>query len=541
MKKFILIFAALLTLTSCQKHATDRIILIGIDGLSTDGIQCAKTPNLNRLIKDGAFTLKARGVMPTVSAPNWGSMLCGAGPEQHGITNNGWTIRNHTIEPTVKDEEGYFPSIFTIIRNQMPDAKTAIFYDWKELMDLFNGKYISKIEFDSNYSDVYRNAINYILNKSPLFIFIYAGHVDEIGHKFQHGSPEYYKSIEDVDNEIGKLLNSLDSAGLYETTNFIVISDHGGVGYGHGGESMAEIQVPWIIEGPGIIQNKLIEQPVNTYYTASTIAYLLGLHQPEQWIGKPVLGAFSESDQSHINNNSYLPKPKPLLKSGIYTKSERLSFIVDAKDAQIRYTIDGSEPSENSSLYSKPLNLDKTKTINAIAVEAETKSELSIINFIKVLDVNTASLKIKPSPKYPGENGNYSLIDHKLGNNDFHNSAWMGFEAEDFEAVIDLGKSQPFNKVTLSCLENKSSWIYLPSKIEYFTSNDNSKFEKIGSLNSNEINSPAEGNRTLIDKNFENVNARYLKVIAKNIKYCPEGDPGAGGKAWLFVDEVMIE
>lgn len=536
---FLIIFSLLFF--SCQSNKSKRMILIGIDGLSTDGIQCAKTPNLNRLIKDGAFTLKARGVMPTVSAPNWGSMLCGAGPEQHGITNNGWTTRNHTIEPTIADKDGYFPSIFTVIRNQIPDAKTAIFYDWKELINLFNGKYISKIEFDSNYKDVYKNAEKYILDQSPLFTFIYAGYVDEIGHKFQHGSQEYYKSIEDIDYEVGMLLSALDSAGLYETTNFIVVSDHGGVGYGHRGESMAEVQVPWIIEGPGVIKNKLIEQPVNSYYTASTIAYLLSLNQPDQWIGKPVLGAFSESEQSIRNKNTYLPKPKPSIKSGIFTDSKELTFFVDDENAQIRYTIDGSEPNENSTLFSKPLNLDETKTIKAISVYGETKSELSIVNFIKVLNIKSALLLNKPSSKYPAEYNGYSLIDHELGNNDFHNSAWMGFEAEDFEAVIDLGKIRPFNKVTLSCLDNKNSWIYLPVKIEYFISNDNRKFEKIGSLELNDIKSPEIGNRALIEEKFENANTRYLKIIAKNINYCPKGDPGAGGKAWLFVDEILVK
>jgi hypothetical protein len=538
---FLLILIPSLLFLSCQSNNSKRIILIGIDGLSTDGIQCAKTPNLNRLIEDGVFTLKARGVMPTVSAPNWGSMLCGAGPEQHGITNNGWTTKNHTIEPTIQDEDGYFPSIFTVIRNQIPEAKTAIFYDWKELMDLFNRKYISRIEFDSNYDDVYKNAITYILDESPLFTFIYAGHVDEIGHKFQHGSPEYYKSVEDIDKQIGRLLNALDSSGLYETTNFIVISDHGGVGYGHGGESMDEIQVPWIIEGPGILKNKLIDEPINTYYTATTITYILNLQQPDHWIGKPVLGAFLKSKQAHINKNSYLPKPKSSLKSGIYTELKVLSFFVDDKDAQIRYTIDGSEPDENSILYSEPLNLDETITIKAISVNGERKSELSIVNFTKVLSLKVATLKNKPSPKYPAEFDGYSLIDHHLGNDDFHNSAWMGFEVEDFEALIDLGKIQSIHNVALSCLENKNSWIYLPSGIEYFTSNDNRKFYKIGILDSDEIKLPLKGNRILIEKIFENVSAQYLKIIAKNIKYCPNGDPGAGGKAWLFVDEVLVQ
>jgi hypothetical protein len=537
----LIIFISSLFLFTCQSNSDTKIILIGIDGLSTDGIQCAKTPNLNRLIKDGALSLKARGVMPTVSAPNWGSMLCGAGPEQHGITNNGWTASNHTIEPTIKDEDGYFPSIFTLIFNQIPNAKSAIFYDWKELMDLYNGKYISKIQFDSSYDNVYKHAIDYILKESPDFTFIYAGHVDEIGHKYQHGSEQYYKSIEEIDNQIGQLLNSLDSTGLYKKTNIIVISDHGGVGYGHGGESMDEIQVPWIIEGPRIIKNKLLEEPINTLNTACTIAYLFGLKQPDCWIGKPVLSAFLGSEKAEINKNIYLPKPKPSIKSGIYSEKENLIFSVDNNTAEIRYTSDGSDPNENSVLYSKPINLDASKIVKAIAINGKIKSELTIVNFNKVLHIKNIYLLNQPSTKYPAEFNGYSLFDAKLGNDDFNNSAWMGFEFEDFEAVVDLGENQSVKKISLSCLENHNAWIFLPSQIEYYISDDNKKFVKIGNLDSTEIKSPEKRNRTLIEKKFENLKSRYLKVIAKNIKYCPTGHPGEGGKAWLFVDELLVE
>jgi len=541
MRKIILILSALLILVSCQKQNSSRVILIGIDGLSTDGIQCAKTPNLNRLIRDGAFSLKARGVMPTVSAPNWGSMLCGAGPEQHGITNNGWTVTNHTIEPTITDDDGYFPSIFTLIRNQMPDAKTAIFYDWKELMDLYNGKYISKIRFDSGYEEVYDHAIDYIIKESPDFAFVYAGHVDEMGHKFQHGSPEYYKSIEDVDTKIGDLLKALDSTGLYENTNIIVISDHGGVGYGHGGESMAEIQVPWLIEGPGIIRNKLIEEPINTFNTASTIAYLFNLQQPPQWIAKPVLSVFSDNENSSLNINSYLPKPKASIKSGIYNMKDTLLLSVDNDDAEIRYTNNGKDPDKNSFLYTDPIKLDQTSSVKSIAINNKIKSEITKVDFIKVLQILRAELKKQPSQKYPAEFGGNSLIDHKMGNDDFNNTAWIGFEAKDFEAVFDLGKTNPVTKITLSCLENKNSWIYLPTEIKYFASNDNKNFKKIGELDSSHILPSGKRNRTYIEKDFNNISARYLKVYAKNIKQCPKGDPGDGGKAWLFVDEVLIE
>jgi len=41
-------------------------------------------------MREGAWTLHARGVMPTVSSPNWASMIMGAGPEQHGVTSIDW-------------------------------------------------------------------------------------------------------------------------------------------------------------------------------------------------------------------------------------------------------------------------------------------------------------------------------------------------------------------------------------------------------------------------------------------------------------------
>ncbi len=41
--------------------------------------------------------------------------------------------------------------------------------------------------------------------------------------------------------------------------------------------------------------------------------------------------------------------------------------------------------------------------------------------------------------------------------------------------------------------------------------------------------------------NLQNVSARYVKVFAKNVKLCPDWHPSAGGKAWLFVDEIIIE
>jgi len=55
---------------------------------------------------------------------------------------------------------------------------------------------------------------------------------------------------------------------------------------------MVEIEVPWIIAGPGVKAGHEVTKPVDTYQTAATIAYVFGLTPPEVWIAKPVLDAF---------------------------------------------------------------------------------------------------------------------------------------------------------------------------------------------------------------------------------------------------------
>ncbi|UCE20822.1 MAG: alkaline phosphatase family protein, partial [Candidatus Aminicenantes bacterium] len=124
-------------ITGCSifspKPKAKRVILIGIDGMGIDAFQYARTPHLNALAENGAISLKARGVMPTVSTPIWGSILTGASPEQHWMTSNSWRKDNYSIEATIKDSDGFFPSIYTLLRDQLPNAVTAIFYDWEGL------------------------------------------------------------------------------------------------------------------------------------------------------------------------------------------------------------------------------------------------------------------------------------------------------------------------------------------------------------------------------------------------------------------------
>ena len=114
-----------------------HVIVIGVDAMSPDGIINAKTPVLDEIMKNGAYTLNARGVLPTSSSTNWASMVSGAGPEQHGVTSNGWERDDFNIPAVLTGTEDIFPTIFGVSKEQRPELE-----DWRDLyMDRFWAPY----------------------------------------------------------------------------------------------------------------------------------------------------------------------------------------------------------------------------------------------------------------------------------------------------------------------------------------------------------------------------------------------------------------
>jgi hypothetical protein len=540
----ILTVLFLIAMTGCTSSVkapeAERVLIIGIDNLGTDALQFARTPNLNALIREGALSLKARGVMPTVSQPNWCSMLTGAGPEQHGVTSNAWLQDNATIEPTARDSAGYFPSIFSELRNQRPDSKTAVFYDWQGLTNILNPNVMNIFLKTKDYKQTIEMAIPYIVKNKPTLALVYIGQPDFTGHDFGFDSEEYYRAVEDADKEIGRLIDALKKAGLYADTHIFVITDHGGLGREHGGESMTELQVPWLLVGPGVLKNRLIEQPINTYDTASTIALLLRLKQPYVWIGRPVLGAF-EAYQGDFpkNTNWYLPKPKTSIRTGIYTEPQELSFTVNNDGAEVRYTLDGTEPAESSPLFEKPILLEKSAWVKAASYKAGRRSQTTVTQFLKVLDVKEITLENPPSPRFPGE-GAPALVNRKRGILINKNVEWLGFERTDLAAVLDLGEPKPFNRISLEFLRNQGACLFLPSSIEYAISDDGIEFKTIAVLD-RKFNVTRSDGIKLISKDIGMQKARYIKVTAKNENECTGRHYGAGNNPWLFVDEIFVE
>ena len=137
--------------------------------------------------------------------------------------------------------------------------------------------------------------------------------------------------------------------------------------------------------------------------------------------------------------------------------------------------------------------------------------------------------------------GENALIDNKLGTDNFKDGAWQGFEGRDLQADIDLGKPAAVKQVTVSFLQDQDSWIFLPEEIELLYSTNGKDFIPLKKIVLDAKEPSKLKQIKNVTLNFDQVDARFIRVRAKNIKTCPAWHAGAGGKAWLFADEIMIQ
>jgi predicted AlkP superfamily pyrophosphatase or phosphodiesterase len=273
------------TTASAQK----RVVVIGLDGLSPDGIQKAPTPTLDSLMKAGSYSMNAKAVYPSSSSPNWASMITGTSPAHHEIWNNAWKRTDIADKSYCGGTKGQlYPTIFRAVREQNKNATIACFYDWDDFGRLMEDDVCTVKEDRKGEDDTAERAAEYIAANAPLFTFVHLDHVDHAGHESGHGTPAYYESVTKADQLIGKIMNAIRKSGKANETVVIITADHGGLEKGHGGTSVAEMTIPWIISGKGIKVNHPLKTSIDTFDTAVTVAKVLNVKPFECWTGKAI-------------------------------------------------------------------------------------------------------------------------------------------------------------------------------------------------------------------------------------------------------------
>jgi predicted alpha-1,2-mannosidase len=246
--------------------------------------------------------------------------------------------------------------------------------------------------------------------------------------------------------------------------------------------------------------------------------------------------------KSLITKNRICPDPYIDASALTFRDSLKIEMGDILKEAKIYYSVDGSTPDSESKLYSKPFYIHRSNQFKAIAIHPKFgKSKIVKANYHHISSKTKLKLKYPYSKQYPAA-GELALIDQIRGNNNFKTGTWQGFYGVDVEAQLDLGGVKSISKMTLGCIQDIYSWIFMPAKVSFYSSLNGKEWTLAGVV-PNRIDEHREGG---VIENFSlkiipYLQARYIKVIAKNRGNCPDWHVGAGNKSWIFADEIIIE
>ncbi|WP_281225313.1 glycoside hydrolase family 20 protein [Flavobacterium aquiphilum] len=219
-----------------------------------------------------------------------------------------------------------------------------------------------------------------------------------------------------------------------------------------------------------------------------------------------------------------------------------VSLSSENNDGTIYYSTDGSFPNIGSKKYEKPFEINGTTTVRAILV-VDNKTMVSKpaeqrFTFNKATGKDVKYEKLY-SKNYQGT-GNNSLTDGFKGTKN-HYLYWHGFEGDDVVATVDLGTLTDISSISIGTIQNFNNWMFMPKWVKFEISVDGINFKEVETILNPVPTNVTEVMLNDITTNFAKQKAKVIRVTAKNIGVCPEGSPGAGKPAWLFVDEITVE
>lgn len=257
-----------------------RVLILSIDGLRPELISLAPMTNLQALMQNGAYTLTAQTVYPSVTLVSHSSMLVGVCPSKHGVDWNDYIPENGFALGT---------DLFDIAH--AAGLQTVMHIGKEKLQQVTEPSSLDIFTYVNDRDTVVADRLIADFPEDFGVMFVHFPLVDGMGHSYGWLSPQQISVAFRADEALQIILNELDARGLRGETLIIVTADHGGHDTTHGSSLPEDMTIPWIASGPGI-QPKQLTAQVHIMDTAATAAFALGLSLPPEWDGVPVYEAF---------------------------------------------------------------------------------------------------------------------------------------------------------------------------------------------------------------------------------------------------------
>jgi predicted alpha-1,2-mannosidase len=240
-----------------------------------------------------------------------------------------------------------------------------------------------------------------------------------------------------------------------------------------------------------------------------------------------------------ITSTPVLAAPVIDLHEQLFDESALVSIVTE-EGAIIRFTSDGSEPDENSTIYDGPFKIHDSKVIKFKGYKTgNIPTSVQTARYIKRPQGLNLTLNSEYAPQYSGA-GRNTLVDGIKGSEDFRLGGWQGYQGVDLVADIEIKNDKPVKSVSIGFFQDINAWIFMPEKVELWASIDGKEYKLVNTV-SNDIPDNQWG---VILREFsfpvDEITERYIKIKAHSIKQCPEHHKGKGYPAWIFTDEISV-
>ncbi len=220
----------------------------------------------------------------------------------------------------------------------------------------------------------------------------------------------------------------------------------------------------------------------------------------------------------------------------IFDSQSNISITPLNADDKIFYSLDG----EKFRKYKEPIKINATTTVYYYAKRKGEQSSTISSTFHRRPNNWDVEITSTYTPQYSA-GGKIALIDGIHGDVNWRKGDWQGYQGQNFETIIDVQSPQEFKKVSATFLQDSRAWILMPTKVEYYFSNNKKDFFLVSTVN-NDVD-PKDTNVQV--KTFTGdilpTEARYIKVKAYYYGKLPSWHQGAGGEAYIFVSEISAK
>lgn len=205
-------------------------------------------------------------------------------------------------------------------------------------------------------------------------------------------------------------------------------------------------------------------------------------------------------------------------------------------DVEIRYTVDGSEPTASSSLYIDSLTVTVAQTIkSATFAQGEQMGQTLVLPIAWNKATGKPILGNKPNEKLMtnGVRGSLKYTDFE----------WCCWEKSDhISFTIDLLQKEKLSTFTIGCITNYGMAVHKPKSIHIAVSDNNETYREIVGLHFTAEEIFREG--AFIEDfsvDTKGTEARYVRVTAEGAGACPADHVRPGQEARVYFDEIRIE